>query len=276
MDGPARPDGRKRPDWRLDGPMVLLALIVLASGLVLLSGLHRRLSLDAFLASREMIGLFVAEHRLAAMALYCAVYILITVLSVPSAAVLSIAGGALFGGALAGVLTVVGASLGAIILFAVVRGPLAGVAEKWFPRALWRIGVDFRREETAYLLALRLIPVFPFWLVNLAAALFGVKLSTFAWTTLAGIIPGTFAYTFAGSAIDRIAADQAKNYAACIARGHEACQFDRGASALLAPEVYVALALFAVAALIPVVIRRVRPTLVPGSKSAPDIGERPD
>jgi uncharacterized membrane protein YdjX (TVP38/TMEM64 family) len=276
MNESAGPQGHGTPGWRQNGRFVPLGLIVLASGLMLLTGLHKRLSLEGFLASREMIGHFVAERRLAAVALYLSAYILVTALSVPSAAALSLAGGALFGGFLAGVLTVLGASVGAVLLFAAARGPLAGLAQTRFSRPLWRIAEGFRKDEAAYLLSLRLMPVFPFWLVNLAAALLGVSPATFAWTTLIGIIPGTFAYTFAGAAIDSIAAGQAKTYAECIARGHEACQFAMSAAALLAPEVYLSLALFAVAALIPVVIRRVRPTHVPGARPASDRWEESD
>jgi uncharacterized membrane protein YdjX (TVP38/TMEM64 family) len=122
--------------------------------------------------------------------------------------------------------------------------------------APWHEG--FRDDAFNYLLFLRLVPLFPFWLVNLAPALFNVKLVTFVAATLLGIIPGTFAFAFLGSGLDSIIAAQQAAYQACLAAGRGDCEMRFEAGALLTPELIIAFVALGVVALIPVAVKRVR------------------
>ena len=84
---------------------------------------------------------------------------------------------------------------------------------------LQKFRAGFQRDAISYLLFLRLVPVFPFWLVNLALATTGVRLWTFTWTTFVGIVPGAIAFALAGAGLDSIAQAQKRVYEACVAAG---------------------------------------------------------
>ena len=122
-----------------------------------------------------------------------------------------------------------------------------------------RIQDGFARDAFNYLLFLRLTPVFPFWLVNIAAALSGVRLKTFVCATILGIIPATFAFSFVGSGLDSIIEAQKAAYEACLARGGTIpCKFDLQASRMVTPQILVALAALGIAALIPIGLKHLR------------------
>jgi uncharacterized membrane protein YdjX (TVP38/TMEM64 family) len=116
----------------------------------------------------------------------------------------------------------------------------------------------FREDAFNYLLFLRLVPLFPFWLINIAPAMFDVRLSTFVAATLIGIIPGTFAFAFVGSGLDSILVTQTAAYRQCEAAGREGCAIVLDTGALLTPELIMAFAGLGGVALIPVVARRLR------------------
>ncbi|MFN3673996.1 MAG: VTT domain-containing protein [Bosea sp. (in: a-proteobacteria)] len=120
-----------------------------------------------------------------------------------------------------------------------------------------RLLQGFRSDAVSYLLFLRLAPVFPFWLVNLAAALGGVGLPVFLWTTLVGIVPGTLALAFAGRGLDSAIAAQGAARASCLAAGVADCARGLTLSALMTPELLAGLGLLGCVALIPIVWRRI-------------------
>ena len=126
---------------------------------------------------------------------------------------------------------------------------------------------DLAQDAASYLLFLRLVPAFPFWLVNLAPALLGVPLRTFVWTTAVGIIPGTFAYSFAGAGLDSIAAAQKQAFLACVATGATDCKAHIYLHQLVTKELVLAFAALGVVALIPVVIKRWRARRTAGAAS---------
>jgi uncharacterized membrane protein YdjX (TVP38/TMEM64 family) len=102
------------------------------------------------------------------------------------------------------------------------------------------------------------VPVFPFWLVNLAPAVVGVHLTTFVLATALGIIPGTFAYALVGGGLDSVIAAQEAAYHSCIAAGRADCRLDFSMAALVTPQLLAALAALGVVALIPVALRKRR------------------
>ncbi len=169
-----------------------------------LSGASELLSLDTLRAYRKTLAGLVGQHPVASAAIYLAVYILATALSVPGAVVLTLAGGFLFGTLYGATFAVIGATIGAIALFLIARVLMKGRTLDAFGPKAASLGEGIRRNAWSYLLALRLVPLFPFFLVNIVPAFVGVKLPVFAVTTLFGIIPGTLVYSAAGAGLGNI------------------------------------------------------------------------
>ena len=147
--------------------------------------------------ARHQAGLthWVAAHPVAAALLYLSAYVLTAALSLPQAAIVTVAGGLLFGTVLGGVLTIIGATAGAAILVAVVQTALHGVLDRHRRRIPAAVQARLARDGFLYLLALRLLPVVPFWLVNLAAAVGEIRLPVFVPATLLGIAPASFVFS---------------------------------------------------------------------------------
>jgi uncharacterized membrane protein YdjX (TVP38/TMEM64 family) len=133
---------------------------------------------------------------------------------------------------------------------------LAARAGPW----LGRLREGFKENALSYLLFLRLVPVFPFWLVNLAPALLGVSLRTYVIGTAIGIIPATIAFSVAGAGLGSVVEAQNELYAACLAKGpadpEAACPYRIDLSALVTQELLAAFALLGLVALIPVIYKR--------------------
>lgn len=179
-------------------PLIVLAL--LAGGFFAL-GLGRFLSLETLHAHHAALQRFVTEHPLIAAAAFLGAYVLTVAISLPVGTAMTIAGGWFFGLWLGTVLSILGATAGAVILFVLVRRM---VDESLRARAgpfLQRMADGFRHNAFSYLLSLRLIPLFPFWAVNLVPALLGIGLRPFAAATLIGIVPGTLAFTSIGDGL---------------------------------------------------------------------------
>jgi uncharacterized membrane protein YdjX (TVP38/TMEM64 family) len=175
---------------------------VLAAGRLL--GLDRHLSIEALAEHRATLSGLVAGNLLAAALAYVAGYTMIVALSVPGAAVLSLAGGFLFGPWLGTGLSVTGATIGATLVFLLARRIFGEDAlARHGPRAE-RLAAALRRDAVAYMLVLRLAPLFPFFLVNLVPAFVGVPLAVYVATTFVGILPGAMVYNLAGAGIGTV------------------------------------------------------------------------
>ena len=207
--GPASPAGggaaasRYRPAWRRLLPLAPLAL---ALALAYALGLHRLLSLDALARHREALTALVAAHPLPAAGLYLAAYIAVVALSLPGGAVMTLAGGFLFGPWLGAAFAVLGATIGACLLFLAARSALAPLVAGRAAPLLDRVRPGLEREGFFYLLALRLIPVVPFWLLNLAPALVGMRFLPYAAATAVGIVPATTVFAGIGAGLGEILA----------------------------------------------------------------------
>lgn len=177
-----------------------LALLVLAGGVFVALGGHRYLSFAALAAHRRGLAALVAHSEFAAALAFVGAYAGLTALSVPGAAILTIAGGFLFGIWLGTLLSVLGATLGASLIFLAARAGLAGLVGRIGPAGR-RLEAGFRADAFHYLLALRLIPVVPFWLVNLVAGAAGMKLLPYVLATLLGIVPAGLVYASLGSGL---------------------------------------------------------------------------
>jgi uncharacterized membrane protein YdjX (TVP38/TMEM64 family) len=219
-------------------------------------GLQRYLSLEVIVERRAMLKAVVADHWAAALAVYGLVYVLVIALSLPGGLVLTLLGGFLFGWVVGSVVTVFAATLGACCVFLVARTSLGTFLSDRAGPALQRLSRGFREDAVSYLLFLRLVPLFPFWLVNLAPSLVGVPFRVYALTTLVGIVPATVAFAIAGASLDSLVAAQREAYQACIAAGGTGCKMAFSAEALLTRELAFLFAALGVVALIPALVRR--------------------
>jgi uncharacterized membrane protein YdjX (TVP38/TMEM64 family) len=234
---PQPPPTTKPFTWRR-----LIPILVFVAGLVVFFalGLERYLSIDALYQYHNVLRAWVETRGLLAALVFMAVYIVTVAFSLPGATVLSIACGFLFGAVWGTVLVIISATLGAAILFIVAKTTLGDVlrakAGAWLPR----LEAGFREHALSYLLVLRLVPIFPFFIVNLVPAFLGVPLSTFILGTFLGIIPGSFVYTTAGAGLKDVL-DAGETFSL------------RG---VLKPKVVMALVGLAVLAMIPVVYKK--------------------
>lgn len=163
--------------------------------------LYHFLTFNALQHYRQKLLNWTQTHYLATVASFIGLYIVAVAASIPGAVFLTLAGGVLFGIVLGTVYVVIAATLGAIVLFLAVKTTLG----PWFVKRAsgWanKFELGFKKNAFNYLLTLRLIPVFPFWLVNIASALLDVPLSTFVLATALGIIPGSFVYVLLGNSL---------------------------------------------------------------------------
>jgi len=225
---------------------------------VFASGVHNHLSLETLVRHRMAIDTFIANHGVMAVAAFMAIYIVAVALSIPGALFLTISGGFLFGTIIGGVAAVVGATIGATIVFSVAKSACGEtLIRRAGPLAL-KLAGGFRANAFSYLLFLRLVPAFPFFLVNLVPALVGVRLSTFFAATLIGVVPATFAFAFLGSGLDSVIAAQEVVYRACLASGRTGCQLHFDLGMIATPRLLAALATLGVIALIPVIVKHMR------------------
>ena len=173
---------------RLIAPIILIALIaaVWAFGLtdfVTWAGLARE---------QAALTAWVAAHPFFSPILFVLIYVVSVALSLPQAGLLTLSGGLLFGTVAGGLLAVTGATIGAVLLFLIARSAFGEPMSRRGGTVVAKLRDGLRRDGFSYLLALRLVPVFPFWLVNLAAAMCGMRLRPFVLATLIGIVPTTF------------------------------------------------------------------------------------
>lgn len=219
---------------------LLLAVLLLLAGYA--AGLHRYLSLEALRQYQDILAEFVSARPLAAALLYVSAYCAAVALSFPGASILTVTGGFMFGWALGTLLSVLAATTGATLIFLMARTSLGCLlAERAGPR-MARLRCGFREEGFSYLLFLRLVPLFPFWLVNLAAGLFGMRLLPYVAATAIGIVPGTFVLSYFGGGLG-------------TALEREGVPFS--------PQLLVAFALLGILALVPPLLRRRRAACPP-------------
>jgi len=183
--------------------LVPLGLLVAAWVAFMLAGGYRYLTLPALAENRDWLCGLVQRWGFVAAIFYIAVYTLLVALSVPGGAVLTIAGGFLFGTWLGALCAIIGATLGATAIFLATRAGLGGFTQRAGP-LVGKLEAGFRADAFNYLLVLRLVPIFPFWLVNLVPALVGVKLRTYVVATALGIVPATVIFASLGNGLGTV------------------------------------------------------------------------
>jgi uncharacterized membrane protein YdjX (TVP38/TMEM64 family) len=181
-----------------------IAIIILFAILVALffyCDLGRYFTLESLKAHRAQLAAFYAAHRVAMVAAFMALYVVQTALSLPGAAILSLAAGAIFGALMGTVYANIAATIGATLAFLVTRYLLHDMVMRKFGDRLEKLNKELETRGLNYLLFLRLVPIFPFFLINLAAGLTRLPLRTFVIGTMLGIIPGGFVYCNAGASL---------------------------------------------------------------------------
>jgi uncharacterized membrane protein YdjX (TVP38/TMEM64 family) len=241
----SEPTGDPGPDAGGGRPALrrLLPAAVLLAGLVVFFafGGHRYINFDTLERHREALKALVAAYPLAGPLVFIAVYAVMVAFSIPGALIMTVAAGFLFGTLFGAACSVVGATLGAVAVFLVARTALGDVLRRRAGPALARMRAGFQEDALSYLLVLRLIPLFPFWLVNLVPAFLGVSLKTFVIGTLVGIIPGSLVYASVGNGLGAVFA---------------AGEADSIKDAIYAPEVLLPIAGLVALSLLPVLYKR--------------------
>jgi len=219
-----------------------LPVAVLLSGLVLffVFDLNRYLSFELLREHRyELLG-WIDDNGLVAIFSFIALYVLAIAFSLPGGTVMTVSAGFLFGTLLGTIYSVIGATIGATLLFLIAKTSLGLALKEKAGPWLNKLQAGFNENALSYLFVLRLIPVFPFWLVNLAPAFLGVQLRTYIVATFIGIIPGTLVFSLIGAGLGSV--------------------FDSGEAislkGVLTPEIIAALLGLAMLALVPVVYKK--------------------
>jgi uncharacterized membrane protein YdjX (TVP38/TMEM64 family) len=237
----------KQASWTAGGAAWRFAPLVLIAGALVFGfamGWHRYTSLAWLADSRDMLRATVDANYLLSALAFVALYALVTALSFPAAAILTIFAGFLFGWLPGAGLAIVGATTGASMLFLAARTAFGGFLRHSAGGAAARFSKGFEKDAFAYLLVLRLAPFVPFFVVNIAPALCGVRPKVFVAATAIGMLPGALAYSWLGQGLDSV-------LLAAKAAGRHASIHD-----LVTPEIAVAFAGLALVALLAAVVRR--------------------
>jgi len=236
--GDGRPAGGifRRKRW------LPLAIILAAVAVGLAFDLDGYLTFETLRSHRLAFTDFVRAHGVLAVVAFIVVYSSATALSFPGATLLTVAGGFLFGGLLGTLWAVIGATCGAIAIFLAARSAIGDLLEARAGPFLQRMEAGFQENALNYMLFLRLVPVFPFVIVNLVPAFLGVSLRDYALATFVGIIPGAFVYASLGAGLGSFFdANEVPSL--------------RG---VLTPEILVAFTGLALLSLLPIALRRYR------------------
>jgi uncharacterized membrane protein YdjX (TVP38/TMEM64 family) len=224
--------------WRRLIPPLLFVTVVVAFFAL---GLERYVSIEALRQHRGVLRTWVETSGVLAALVFMAVYIITVAFSLPGATVLSIASGFLFGVGWGTVIVVISATLGATALFSMARTTLGDALRARTGSWLQTLEAGFREHALSYLIVLRLVPIFPFFVINLVPAFLGMSLWTFVLGTFVGIIPGSFVYTTVGAGLGSV--------------------FDAEGTfslrGVLTPQIITALVGLAVLALVPVVYKKI-------------------
>jgi uncharacterized membrane protein YdjX (TVP38/TMEM64 family) len=220
---------------------VPLGILAIAGALFTVLGGHRYLTFAALAEKHEWLCDLVARAGAKGVIAFILAYAGLVAVSVPGAALFTLAGGYMFGPWLGTAYAVTGATLGAIVVFLAARAGLAGLAARAGP---WvrRFEAGFRRNGLNYLLVLRLIPIVPFWLINLVAGAVGLRLWVFVVGTFVGMIPVSFIYASLGNGLGTLADEGRPPDLAILCR----------------PSVFLPILGLVVLALVPVIYKRWR------------------
>ena len=190
--------------WSLNGKIILVIAIIILLAVFRFFELSQYLSLDYLKSSRVQFSRLYAAHPVAVIAVYMAGYILATALSLPGATILTLAGGALFGLVKGTIIISFASTIGATVACLISRYVLRDWVQKSFSDALTAINKGMEREGGFYLFSLRLVPIFPFFMINLVMGISRMRLAQFYWISQLGMLPGTLVYVNAGRELGKL------------------------------------------------------------------------
>jgi len=220
-------------------PLMIIVILMIAAYFI---GITDYFTYEQIRKHHMTLTQYVSENYLLMSALFVISYLVSTALSLPIGIYLSLLGGFLFPQPFSALYVVVGATAGASILFWTARTALGETLRQKASPFLSKIEKGFNENAASYMLFLRLIRAFPFWLVNLAPALIGVPYRTYLWTTALGILPGVIVFTQFGAGLD------------AVFEGQQEFSIDN----ILNRDIKIALVALAIFVLIPVVLKRFR------------------
>ena len=181
-------------------------ITLLASAIVafFVFDLQQYATLEYLKAQQQTIADYYEQNSLWVLAIFGTVYVLVTALSLPAAAALTLLGGALFGLPIGLLMVSLASTIGATLAFLMARFLFRDYVQRNYSKQLTKINAGFETEGAFYLFALRLVPAFPFFMVNIVTALMSIKTWTFYWVSQLGMLPGTAVYVYAGTQLAQI------------------------------------------------------------------------
>lgn len=219
-----------------------LAILLAGLGAFFAMGLQDYVSFEVLRDNRQQLVAFVEESGWVAALLFMVVYAIVIAFSLPAGSLMTITAGFLFGSILGTFIVVIGATVGASALFLAARTALGDALKSRLGPSFEKIRDGFNEDAFSYMMFLRLVPAFPFFMVNLAPAFMGISFRTYFVTTLIGIIPGTFVFASIGNGLGSL--------------------FESGEtpdlSIITTPAILVPLIGLGVLALVPIIVRRMR------------------
>jgi uncharacterized membrane protein YdjX (TVP38/TMEM64 family) len=224
-------------------------ILLVAAGFALAIGfrVHEKLSLDALTQQTAALDAFVSRNYVVGIALFMLAYSAAVASSIPGASFLTLSAGFLFGTWIGGAAAWIAATIGATLIFLAARTAFGDALRARAGSWLTRLGEGFRENAFSYLLALRLTPIAPFFVVNLAPAFFNVKLRDYVLATLIGMIPGAFVYASVGAGLR-----------AALKTGATADPGEAARAILLSPAVFGPVLALIALALVPVILKSLR------------------
>lgn len=212
-------------------PLVILGIFI---GIFWLGGFYHYLNVEEVIARKDELQTLINDNPVMAALGFGILYALIVALSLPFASFLTLTAGFLFGFIWGALIVAIGATTGATAIFLIARSSAGAILREKAGKLYQKIGNEMRENAVSYLLFLRLVPLFPFFLVNIVPAFFDVKTRTYIWTTFIGILPGTMIYVNVGRSLGSV----------------------ENPSDLVSPDLIISVALLGVAALTPILYKK--------------------
>ncbi|AIT09916.1 membrane protein [Candidatus Francisella endociliophora] len=219
-----------------------MPIVILIIGVVAFFSLggQEYLSLNALKENYQHILTFTNNYFAISILVFVIAYIAVVAFSIPGATVMTLLGGLLFGLLLGSFLVVISATIGASVVFFAVRTSLGEALQTKIKGSIARMRLGFERDAFNYLMVLRLIPIFPFFVINIAAGILGVKFRDFFWATFLGIIPGSVVYVWVGTSLSYL-----------IQKGN-----DINMRIILEPEFILPIVALAILSIVPVFVKK--------------------
>lgn len=182
----------------------LIIVIMLAIIAFFFYDVQQYATLDYIKVKQQNIFEYYKQNVFFVLVLFIFLYILVTALSLPVATFLTLLGGALFGFSTGLIIVSFASTIGATLAFLMARFLAQNYVQKYYKKQLSKINKKFKSEGAFYLFALRLVPVFPFFIINVVMGLMTIKTWTFYWVSQLGMLPGTIVYVYAGTQLAQI------------------------------------------------------------------------